>query len=242
MSEAVRLTAQVCSALAYAHEQGVLHRDIKPDNILLSSGQPIVADFGIARALESASDDRLTRTGLVIGSPKYMSPESLVGESDLDERSDVYSAACVLFEALTGATPLAGPTPQITLARRLAEEAPSVRAIRETVPEDIDRTLTTALARSRSERFSSAGEFAASLRRGERMAAPIGDGTGPTAHRPGAKGAEGSLRRWGTGALLVGIVAVVIGAAAFFTTRRSTSTAHTDRGGPPLRQPVGRLR
>ena len=162
VGEAVRTAAQVATALAYAHGRGVIHRDIKPDNILLHHGLALVADFGIA--LESRLEsDRLTTVGLTVGTAAYMSPEQASGERDLDGRSDVYSLAVVLFEMLAGATPFTGPNPRAVLARQLSARAPSVRQFRPEVPETLDRILARALAAEPAERFPDATTFAAAL-------------------------------------------------------------------------------
>jgi len=162
IGEAVRIAAQVATALAYAHGQGVIHRDIKPDNILLHHGLALVADFGIA--LESRLEsDRLTTVGLTVGTADYMSPEQASGERDLDGRSDAYSLAVVLFEMLAGATPFTGPNPRAVLARQLSARAPSVRQFRPEVPEALDRIIARALAAEPGERFPDAATFAAAL-------------------------------------------------------------------------------
>jgi eukaryotic-like serine/threonine-protein kinase len=108
----------VADALHHAHEHGVIHRDIKPENILLSGRHALVADFGIARALSSDPDERLTESGVSLGTPLYMSPEQAMGQRDVDRRTDVYSLGCVLYEMLTGEPPYTGPTPQAVLAKR----------------------------------------------------------------------------------------------------------------------------
>ena len=138
LDEALRITRQVASALDYAHDQGVLHRDIKPENILLLDGHAVVADFGIARALATADGEKLTRTGLAVGTPGYMSPEQAGGAGQVDKRSDVYSLGCVAYEMLTGSPPFTGPTPQAVIARHLADPVPPVRTVRRTVPVPVE--------------------------------------------------------------------------------------------------------
>ncbi|MEE8362404.1 MAG: serine/threonine-protein kinase, partial [Gemmatimonadales bacterium] len=110
IDDALRIAREVADALSYAHSHGVVHRDIKPENILLSSGHAVVADFGIARAVSAAGGDRLTETGIALGTPSYMSPEQAAGEQDLDGRSDLYALGCVLYEMLGGQAPFTGPT------------------------------------------------------------------------------------------------------------------------------------
>src|SRR5262249_53112837 len=134
VDRAVRIAAQVLSALGYAHAHGVIHRDIKPDNILLEGDQAVVADFGVARALTAAGVDRLTETGISLGTPTYMSPEQAAASRELDGRSDLYALGCVLYEMLTGQPPFAGATAQQLLARHAMDPVPPLRTVRGTVP------------------------------------------------------------------------------------------------------------
>jgi len=188
LEEAVRITEDVASALEYAHAQGVVHRDIKPENILLSRGQAVVADFGIARAVSSSDAQRLTETGLALGTPHYMSPEQAAAEP-VDGRTDIYALGCVLYEMLVGEPPYTGPTAQAILARRLMAPAPKIRPVRESVSESLEHAVIRALARAPADRFSTAGEFAAAL-------------TQPsTAPRPAGA-------RWRIGAALLALLAV----------------------------------
>ncbi len=159
--EVLRIGRAVASALAYAHSQGVVHRDIKPDNIMLEGDQVLVADFGVARAV-SEVHEKLTATGMVVGTPTYMSPEQASGEKEIDGRSDTFALACVLYELLSGEPPFHGPTPQATLMRRFTgpprKLLPSVQG-----PEHVETALFRALARDPKERFATADEFAAAL-------------------------------------------------------------------------------
>ena len=134
LEDALRITSEVADALEYAHRHAVIHRDIKPENILLSGAHALVADFGIARALTVEEDERLTETGLSVGTPQYMSPEQAVADKDLDTRTDVYSLGCVLFEMLAGEPPYTGPNPQVIIAKRLTEPVPHVRTGRDVSP------------------------------------------------------------------------------------------------------------
>ena len=163
LEEALQITREVADALSYAHSRDVVHRDIKPENILLESGHAIVADFGIARAITAAGGDRLTETGLAVGTPAYMSPEQASGESRLDGRSDVYSVGCVLYEMLAGEPPYTGPTAQAIMARRLTDPVPPLRTVRETVPESVEQAIGKALAKVPADRFPTATQFAEAL-------------------------------------------------------------------------------
>ena len=133
-SDVLSITSDIAQGLAYAHAQGVLHRDIKPANILLSGGSAVVADFGIARALTSAGGERLTSGGIVLGTPDYMSPEQAFGDSNITERSDVYSLGCVVYEMLAGTPPFTGSSQPAIIARHAADPVPSLRTVRATLP------------------------------------------------------------------------------------------------------------
>ncbi len=159
---AIRITRDVAAALGYAHERGVVHRDIKPENILVAAGHAVVADFGVARAITEAGGERLTKTGLALGTPAYMSPEQASG-IDVDGRSDVYSLACVLYEMLAGSAPFAGPTAQAIMARHSLDPAPRIRTVRDTVPATVERAVLKALAKVPADRFSTAQQFADAL-------------------------------------------------------------------------------
>ena len=163
VADALRIAFEVADALAYAHGRGVLHRDIKPENILLSAGHALVADFGIARALLEAGGDTLTATGMVLGTPDYMSPEQAFGREALDGRSDIYSLGTVIFEMLAGRRPFVGTTPQAVLAQIVTEPVPSVRSIRAEIPAHIDEIVQRSLAKEPEKRFGSAAEMATAL-------------------------------------------------------------------------------
>ena len=163
VEEAVRLAREVADALGYAHEHGVIHRDIKPENILLENGRALVVDFGIARAAATGSDPRLTRAGLSLGTPLYMSPEQASGDPDADGRSDIYSLACVLYEMLTGELPFTGGTPEAVLVQRFTRAPPRVSARRPVIPAGVDAAVHRAMARAPAERFQTAADFAEAL-------------------------------------------------------------------------------
>jgi serine/threonine-protein kinase len=160
--DAVRITCDVLAALSYAHSHSVIHRDIKPENILLQGHEAMVADFGVARAIDAATE-QLTETGLALGTPAYMSPEQAAGERVLDGRSDLYAVGCVLYEMLAGEPPFTGPTARVILAKRFSAPIPSVRTTREGVPEAIDHAIARALARTPADRFATAAEFSRAL-------------------------------------------------------------------------------
>ncbi len=163
LDRALEIAREVASALGYAHEHGVVHRDIKPENVLLESGHAVVADFGVARAVWELAGDRLTETGIAVGSPAYMSPEQAGAEERLDGRSDIYALGCVLYEMLVGEPPFTGPTPRAVAAKHLRQSVPSARITRPGVPAAVDRVIRTALAKVPADRFSDAAHFAAAL-------------------------------------------------------------------------------
>ena len=171
---------------------GVLHRDIKPENILLSSGHALVADFGIARAIDAAGSERLTETGLALGTPHYMSPEQASGGRVLDARSDLYALGCVLYEMLAGEPPFNGPSAQAIMARHAVDPVPPLRTIRSTISPALDAVVGKALAKVPADRFSTALEFKAALDRAS---------LAPVAAQP-----KSSRRR-----LAIGLAAVVLG-------------------------------
>ena len=163
MEDALRITREVADALSYAHARGVVHRDIKPENILLQSGHALVADFGIARALDEAVPGTQTAQGVIVGTPVYMSPEQASGGRDIDGRSDVYSLACVLYEMLAGDPPFEESSLQALIAAHLVSIARPISAIRDTVPPHIEGAITKALAKGRADRFGTATQFAEAL-------------------------------------------------------------------------------
>jgi serine/threonine protein kinase len=162
VSEAVPITRQVASALDHAHRNGIVHRDVKPENVLLADGLPVVADFGIALALSPSTGDRLTQTGSSLGTPSYMSPEQVTG-ADVDGRSDQYSLACMLYEMLCGRPPYRGATPQATMVEHVVSPVPPMRETRGPVGDLIETAVRKALAKDPTERFATMGEFAAAL-------------------------------------------------------------------------------
>jgi serine/threonine-protein kinase len=163
VAESIALTKSVASALDYAHRHDVIHRDIKPENILIHDGQPVVSDFGIALALRVAGGDRITETGLSLGTPQYMSPEQATGDREVDRRTDVYALACVLYEMLAGDPPHTGPTVQAIIAKVVTDRPRPVRELRDTVPPHVDGVIALALEKLPADRFGSTAEFASAL-------------------------------------------------------------------------------
>jgi DNA-binding SARP family transcriptional activator len=164
LENALRITREVAGAVAYAHTQGVVHRNIKPENILFQDGAALIADFGIARALlEVRSEPGLTPYGIVIGTPDYMSPEQAAGSSAIDGRSDLYALGCVLYQMLAGHPPFTGVGPHEVLARHVLDPVPRLTAARPDVPEPVERALLKALAKLPADRFDTALDFAGAL-------------------------------------------------------------------------------
>jgi eukaryotic-like serine/threonine-protein kinase len=218
---ALRVATDAARALQYAHDHGVIHRDIKPENLLLTKdGSTLVADFGIARAL-SVGDERLTETGLSVGTPTYMSPEQAAGDRHLDARTDVYSLGTVLYEMLTGEPPFTGATAQTVMAKRFSGQVPRVCHARPSVPESVEQAVSQALAPVAADRFASAAEFARAL---QLTATP----TAIPTRRPAV--ADGSVRRRMSVAATVLGLGFLICLGALFAWRRSHRTAR-DTGG-----------
>ena len=214
VEEAVTLTKQVAGALDYAHRHGVVHRDIKPENILLQEGEAMLTDFGIALAVSEAGGDRLTETGLSLGTPQYMSPEQATGDRLLSARSDVYSLGAVLYEMLAGEPPVTGPTSQAMIAKLMTEKPVSLRVVRPSTPEAIDLAVQKALDKTPADRFPTAGDFARAL-----------DLKTVTATQPVVP-----ERRSGNAKLVVGAVVLALVAAGAFLAKGRLGAG--ERGGP----------
>jgi eukaryotic-like serine/threonine-protein kinase len=165
IEEALTITRQIAGALDYAHQRGIIHRDIKPENILFHEGEAMLADFGIALAVKEAGGNRVTETGLSLGTPQYMSPEQATGDRQLDVRTDVYSLGAVLYEMLAGEPPHTGATAQAVIAKLMTERPTRLRVVRDTVPEAVDAAVGKALAKLPADRFSGARDFVQALDR-----------------------------------------------------------------------------
>jgi TolB-like protein/tetratricopeptide (TPR) repeat protein len=245
VDEALRISREVADALSYAHSRGVIHRDIKPENILLQSGHAVVADFGIARAIDRAGGETLTETGLALGTPAYMSPEQAAGSRDLDGRSDLYSLGCVLYEMLAGQPPFTGPTIARVVHQHLAVEPPNITVIRPAVSAQVAAALQRALAKTPADRFNPVALFAEAL-------GPSGM-AGVTAAPPDLVRAV--RRRWSNGhvvALGLAAVVMVIGAvllgrhakrspAPAPATDRVVVLPYSNRTGDPALDHVGHM-
>jgi serine/threonine protein kinase/tetratricopeptide (TPR) repeat protein len=211
VEEAIEITRQICDALDFAHARGVIHRDIKPENILLGAGGALLADFGIARAVTIAGGETLTKTGIVVGTPLYMSPEQGAGSHDVLPQSDIYSMACVLYEMLIGQPPFTGPNATAIFARHALDVPPRIRIVRNTVSPGIEDAILRALSKVPADRYASAGAFARAL------TATSSVSTG----RP-------NVRRW----LIPASAVALASAATAFALKTRTSESATATGAP----------
>lgn len=178
IAEVVRIAREIVGPMEYAHDRGIVHRDIKPDNLVVAADGVHILDFGIARAIVDAGGERLTRTGLTVGTPAYVSPEQAVGDRTLDHRSDIFSLGCVIYEMLAGAPPFTGATPQALIARRFASPPRALRELREEVSEPLARAVSRAMMMSPGDRWATAAEF--------------GDGLAEAIQAPAHEGARGA--------------------------------------------------
>ena len=228
--EAVRFAGEVADALDYAHRHGVVHRDVKPENILLGDGHARVADFGVARALEAAGGGQLTESGMAVGTPAYMSPEQASGAGQVDARTDIYALGCVLYEMLSGEPPFTGPTPQAVIARRLTESPRPLRATRERVTAHIQEAVGRALARAPADRFQSAAEFARALN--------AGHGSEPgTATISAARESGSRPKVWRRMVFVLGVL--VTATLGLLLWQRSDQLTVAARGSPTARSEAG---
>jgi len=212
IDDALQLAREVADALSYAHAQGVVHRDIKPENILLASGHAVVADFGIARAIDAAGGEHLTRTGIALGTPAYMSPEQATGERDLDGRSDLYSLGCVLYEMLAGRPPFTGPTNESVALQHVSAELPRITAIRPSVPGWVAAALERSLSKTPADRFNPVAQFGEALSPHAPTTEWSGSGAPPVSARAGGRRTRSWpwLRWLVPGLLVIGAVALAL--------------------------------
>jgi eukaryotic-like serine/threonine-protein kinase len=210
VDEAVRLTCDVAEALAHAHAQGIVHRDVKPDNILLSGGHALLTDFGIAKAFTQSGGDALTATGVSVGTPQYMAPEQASGMNDVGTRADIYALGCVIYELLAGKPPFTGANAQAIVAQHFAAPFPEVRHSRPDIAPAIDAVIRRATAKAPADRYATATDFSDALRR----AATGSTSSWIARHRRAAVGAAGVL--------------VLVGAAAAYGLRRQPALTERD--------------
>ncbi len=243
---AVHVALEVADALSYAHMLGIVHRDIKPENIMLSGDHALVADFGIARAVtEAGSAQKLTETGMAVGTPHYMSPEQAVGDQ-VGPTSDLYSLACVLYEMLAGQPPFTGSNARQVMARHAMDQVPSIRVVRDTVPEEVEDAIMAAMGKVQADRPQTAAQFAEMLgappgttasrfsavsrpsmvRRTSRMVTPAPGHVTLTVRRR-------SLLAWGIGG--VALVLAGLGGAWYLSQRGAAARPGTDAGLDPKR-------
>ncbi len=217
IADAVRIAREVASALDYAHRQNVIHRDIKPENILLHDGSALVADFGIALAVQSAGGQRMTQTGLSLGTPQYMSPEQAMGERTIDARSDIYALGAVTYEMLAADAPFTGGSVQAIVAKVLTEKPTPLHTLRDTVPPHVETAVFTALAKLPADRFESAKAFADALT-STGYQPPVAD-----AGRTAASGRAAGRSRWKAMASVLALTAAGAAGLAFWTLTRSSA-------------------
>ncbi len=212
IDDALRIAGEVADALGHAHAQGIVHRDIKPENILLHGGHALVADFGIALAVQQAGSQRMTQTGLSLGTPQYMSPEQAMGERTVDARSDIYALGAVTYEMLTGDPPFTGSSVQAIVAKVLAEKPAPLRTVRDTVPGWVEYAVLKALAKLPADRFATVTGFAAALT--DRTLTMVSPGSAPGVE-PAARARRRDPLVLGLGAAVILLAAV----SAFLATR-----------------------
>ncbi|WP_309671071.1 protein kinase [Gemmatimonas sp.] len=227
IADAVLIAREVADALGYAHGLNVIHRDIKPENILLQNGHAVVADFGIALAVQSAGGQRMTQTGLSLGTPQYMSPEQAMGERTIDARSDIYALGAVTYEMLAGDAPFTGSSVQTIVAKVLTEKPTSLHTLRDTVPASVEQAVFTALAKLPADRFATAAEFSAAL--GNAGYTSISG----SAARPAAPAPRGG-RRAAAVAGAFALVAVAVAALGWFRPVPSAGVLRYDMQLPPV--------
>ena len=227
VDDAIRLAVAIGGALDYAHRRGVIHRDLKPENILLHDGQPLVADFGIALALSNAGGQRITQTGLSLGTPQYMSPEQATGDRVLDARTDIYSLGAVVYEMLTSEPPHTGATAQAVIARVLTERPRDLRTVRPSVPAHVSAAIMTALEKLPADRPASSQDLIARL---EGRATPR-----PGVTREASVAPTDRVRRLQRSLMVTGFVAI---AAVIAAVALAAHVRRADRPGPTIHFPL----
>ncbi|MGD8363056.1 MAG: serine/threonine-protein kinase, partial [Gemmatimonadota bacterium] len=241
VEDAIQIAREIADALAYAHGEGVVHRDVKPDNIMLEAGHAVLADFGVAHALAEAKEERLTKTGLSLGTPTYASPEQAAGGREPDGRSDQYALGCVLYEMLTGHPPFTGPEVESIVRQHLTVDPPPVTQVRTAVPTQVAGALTRAMAKSPADRYRTASEFGAAL--GQATMAAQG-GPMPAPRRPPSTIRVGTLSLAAIAAL-----ALLVWAGLWFgrpvpvseASRRVIVLPYDNQTGDPDLDPIGRM-
>ncbi|MES3035676.1 MAG: protein kinase [Gemmatimonadota bacterium] len=220
IADALRIAREVADALHHAHALGIIHRDIKPENLLLQGGHALVADFGIALAVQQAGGARMTQTGLSLGTPQYMSPEQAMGEKSLDARSDVYALGAVVYEMLTGQPPFTGPNVQAIVAKVLSSDPEPISAIRKSVPAHVAAAVHTAIEKLPADRYANTADFALALGN---------PGTTHSSSRAAAGPSADTSRRWRTLALAAsGACAAAIATIVWLATRPSPASGPTE--------------
>ncbi|HEY9518918.1 MAG TPA: serine/threonine-protein kinase, partial [Gemmatimonadales bacterium] len=216
VDEAVRLGREVADALQHAHDRGVVHRDIKPENILLAGGHAMVADFGVARALAQPGVKAITKTGMAVGTPQYMSPEQAAADPSVDGRSDLYALGTLLYEMLAGAVPYPGPTTHAILARKMSGPPPSLRVVRPAVSDALERAVFKSMEIAPADRFKSAQAFNSALESAITPPPMPATGTVP------AQAPRRPVQRW---VLVVAAVAVLAAGALIFLRPKAAPVA-----------------
>ena len=238
IDDAIRITKEVAGALGHAHSYGLIHRDVKPDNVMMSGTHAIVADFGIAKALSDAGGTGVTQTGTSIGTPAYMSPEQAAGLSDLDGRSDIYALGCMLYEMLVGQVPFTGPTPQAIMARHTMDQIPPPSIMRDSVMPELEDVIFCAMAKSPADRFRTAQEMIDALTAIETGGAPKLRTTRATRRITQPVIEQSKWKRFGVPALAV-VAATAVGVAGWqFLQGRSGGPAAVPGGLDPKRVAV----
>ncbi|HYV96237.1 MAG TPA: protein kinase, partial [Gemmatimonadaceae bacterium] len=242
VNEALHIATSIASALEYAHQHGVIHRDLKPENILIHAGQPVIADFGIALAVSKAGGERVTQTGISLGTPHYMSPEQATGDRAIDRRTDIYSLGAIVYEMLTGDPPFTGSTAQAIIAKTLTERPARVSLHRDSVPEYVDAAVEKALAKLPADRWGTAHQFSEALNAGSASASMAAASATWRAASPQAKTA--ASRR--TTTALAGALVLALAALGWSLARRApvpplgtASFEITLRGGLRVGQQTG---